>query len=73
MLLQYVSSLLGNKKKKEVRNEYSLLSKTKVELFNFFTNHHPIRHLYIFFRILYVYESNAHRTISSNNDLNQKQ
>jgi hypothetical protein len=70
MLLQYVSSVLGNKKKKEVRNEYSLFSKTNVELFNFFTNHHPIRHLYIFFRILLCMKSNAYLTISSKNGWN---
>ena len=42
-----------------------------VELLNFFTNHHQIRYLCIFFRVLYVYESSTHRTISSKNNLNQ--
>ena len=47
------------------------LKQNFVELFNFFTNHHPIRHLCTIFRVLFVYESNAHRAISSKNDLNQ--
>ena len=48
-----------------------LKSKKNVELFDFFTNHHQIRSLCIFFRVLSAYESSTHCTISSNNDLNQ--
>ena len=59
------------KVRKEVRNDVSASNKNFVELFNFFTNHHPIRHLCTIFRVLFVYESNAHRAISSKNDLNQ--
>ena len=60
-----------NKGKKRGKKCVSAWNKNFVELFNFFTNHHPIRHLCIFFRVLFVYESNAHRAISSKNDLNQ--
>ena len=60
-----------NKGKKRGKKCLSAWNKNFVELFNFFTNHHPIRHLCTIFRVLFVYESNAHRAISSKNDLNQ--
>ena len=60
-----------NKGKKRGKKCVSAWNKNFVELFNFFTNHHPIRHLCTIFRVLFVYESNAHRAILSKNDLNQ--